>query len=106
LVDLSPGVEFAVLVHEIAHELLHRGQAPRRDVEERARNGGRGGRVRRVARHRTQDHQGASDYILRYVDGKETLFASLEAIRRTSAQIREALQGERRVSSELALRSA
>jgi hypothetical protein len=91
--DLSPAVEFSVLVHEIAHELLHRGD-------------------RRVATSKTareteaeavafvsdaiglHTSSAASDYIQLYSGSRDTLLASLEAIRGTAIQILDAIQAD------------
>ena len=56
--DLSPAVEFSVLVHEIAHELLHTGDRRADDLEDRARDRSRSGCLRRLARDRPQHEHG------------------------------------------------
>jgi len=48
----------------------------------------------------------ASDYIQLYSGDKDTLIASLEAIRHTAALILEALQSDSRIGRALALRTA
>ena len=104
--DLSPAVEFSVLVHEIAHELLHRGD--RRAATSKTVRETEAEAVAFVVSDAIGLHTStaASDYIQLYAGTKDTLLASLEAIRHTAVQILDAIHGDRRVSAELALRSA
>jgi antirestriction protein ArdC len=83
----SAAEEFAVLVHELAHELLHRnGEEPRpsrtvRETEAEA--------VAFVVAHAAglQTSTACSDYIQSYNGDIKTLTESLERIQRTSAEI-------------------
>lgn len=104
--DLSPAVEFAVLVHEVAHELLHRGD----------RRGATSKKVRETEADAVafvvsqaiglDTNTAASDYIQMYAGSKETLLASLEAIRATSIALLDALAQDGRVGTRMALRTA
>jgi hypothetical protein len=88
---LAPAAEFSVMVHELAHELLHRGEdrpanKTVRETEAEA--------VAFVVCQATGLENGtaASDYIQLY-DGKaETLAQSLDRIQRAAAEIIAALQ--------------
>ena len=104
--DLSPAVEFSVLVHEIAHELLHRGD--RRVATSKMVRETEAEAVAFVVSDAIGLHTStaASDYIQLYAGSKDSLLASLEAIRHTAVQILDAIQGDRRLSAALALRSA
>ena len=83
---LSPAEEFSVLVHELAHEMLHWDE----DVE-------RGKTVRETEAEAAafvvcqavglDARDSASDYIHLYQGSSETLLASLERIHRTAAEI-------------------
>ena len=104
--NLSPAVEFAVLVHEIAHELLHHGE-PRvvtsktvRETEAEA--------VAFVVSHAIglDTCTAARDYIQLYAGSTDTLLASLDAIRHTAVRILGELHRDRRASVEPRLRSA
>jgi antirestriction protein ArdC len=104
--DLSPAVEFAVLVHEIAHELLHRGER-RATTSKRVRET-EAEAVAFVVSHACglETSTAASDYIRLYAGSRDTLVASLEAIRHTAVQILDALQGDPRRSIDTARRIA
>jgi hypothetical protein len=90
---LSPAVEFAVLVHELAHELLHVGDRRAsasttvRETEAEA--------VAFVVSHAIGLTTGtaASDYIQLYAGDKTTLLASLSHIQRVAAEILAAVHG-------------
>jgi len=104
--DLSPAVEFAVLVHEVAHELLHRGDrraATTKKVRETEAEA-----VAFVVSQAIglETNRAASDYIQLYAGSKETLLASLEAIRGTSVVLLDALMEDGRARTGLALRTA
>jgi hypothetical protein len=90
--DLSPAVEFSVLVHEIAHELLHRGD--RRAATSKTVRETEAEAVAFVVSDAIGLHTStaASDYIQLYAGSKDTLLASLEAIRCTAVQILDAIQ--------------
>jgi len=86
---LNPAEEFSVLVHELAHELLHQGpaRATRQVMETEAEA------VSSVVSGAIglSSHGAAADYIQLYSGCAETLKASLEAIQVTAAGILEAL---------------
>ena len=90
--DLSPAVEFSVLVHETAHELLHTGDRRAntsttvRETEAEA--------VAFVVSRAIGLNTGtaASDYIQLYSGDKDTLLASLSLIQRVATEILGALQ--------------
>jgi hypothetical protein len=92
--DLSPAVEFSVLVHETAHELLHAGDRRAntsttvRETEAEA--------VAFVVSHAIglSTSTAASDYIQLYSGDKNTLLASLGLIQRTATEILGAIQSE------------
>lgn len=90
--DLAPAVEFSVLVHEVAHELLHRGD--RRTATSKTVRETEAEAVAFVVSHAIglDTNTAASDYIQLYSGSKETLLASLEAVRQTAAEILAALQ--------------
>jgi antirestriction protein ArdC len=98
--DLSPAVEFAVLVHEIAHELLHRGE--RRAVVSKTARETEAEAVAFVVSHAIglETNTAAADYIKLYLGNKDTLLASLEEIRHAAALILEALRASPRISGE------
>jgi hypothetical protein len=104
--DLSPAVDFGVLVHEIAHELLHRGE--RRVVTSKRVRETEAEAVAFVVSHAIglETCTAASDYIQMYAGSKDTLLASLEAIRDTAMRILGELHGDRRASVEPRARSA
>ena len=88
---LEPAEEFAVLAHELAHELLHKDAVSRphckiiRETEAEA--------VAHVVCTGIgmQSCEGASDYIRLWQGDRNLLLASLERIRRAAAVILEAL---------------
>ncbi len=91
---LSPAEQFSVLVHELAHEMLHqgerKGQVPRRVRELEAEavafvvSGAIG----------LDTNTASADYIQLYRGNVETLTESLDAIQKTAAAILEALMPE------------
>jgi antirestriction protein ArdC len=99
--DLSPAVEFAVLVHEIAHELLHRGE--RRVVTSTKVREAEAEAVAFVVSFAIglDTSTAANDYIQLYAGSKDTLLASLEAIRDTATRLLGELQRGRRVAPSL-----
>jgi hypothetical protein len=99
--DLRPAVEFAVLVHEIAHELLHRGEG-RAAVSKKVRET-EAEAVAFVVSHAIglNTNSAASDYIQLYSGDKDTLVGSLEAVRRSALQILEALRADGCVGATL-----
>jgi antirestriction protein ArdC len=104
--DLSPAVEFAVLVHETAHELLHRGD--RRAAVSKTVRETEAEAVAFVVSHAIglETNTAAADYIKLYSGNKGTLLASLEEIRHTAARILEALNAGPQSSAEPVLRTA
>jgi len=85
--DLSPAVEFSVLVHEIAHELLHTGD--RRANTSKTVRETEAEAVAFVVSHAIglNTSTAASDYIQLYSGNKETLLGSLELIQRAATEI-------------------
>jgi antirestriction protein ArdC len=82
---LAPAAEFSVLVHELAHEMLHRGgEALNRTVRETEAEA-----VAFVVNQAIGLESGtaSSDYIQLYRGKKETLIESLGRIQQTAAQI-------------------
>jgi antirestriction protein ArdC len=92
LPDLSPADEFSVLSHEIAHELLHKGE--RRTATNRTIRETEAEAVAFVVCQSIGLETGtaASDYIQLYSGNRETLAASLEFIQQTACEIIGALQ--------------
>jgi antirestriction protein ArdC len=91
LEGLEPAHEFSVLVHELAHELLHRRDAdslPSRTVRETEAEA-----VAFVVSHAIglETNTAASDYIRLYQGDKTTLAASLDRIQKSAAEIIEAI---------------
>jgi antirestriction protein ArdC len=90
---LAPADEFSVLVHELAHQMLHQDHANRpkdktvREAEAEA--------VAFVVCHGIglDTNTASSDYIQLYNGDKETLMASLERIQRMAAEILAAVMG-------------
>lgn len=90
--DLSPAVEFSVLVHEIAHELLHTGDR-RADTSKTVRET-EAEAVAFVVSHAIglSTSTAASDYIQLYSGNKDTLLGSLDLIRRAATEILAVIQ--------------
>ncbi len=92
--SLSPAEQFSVLVHELAHEILHqgerKGQVPRRVRELEAEA------VAFVVSEAIglDTNTASADYIQLYRGDVETLTESLDAIQKTAAAILEALMPE------------
>jgi hypothetical protein len=90
LQDLEPAEEFAVLVHEVAHELLHHnnGRRPPKLVRETEAEA-----VAAVVSQAVglQSTAAASDYIQLYQGSSETLADSLQHIQQAATLIIEAL---------------
>ena len=89
--DLSPAESFSVLVHELAHEMLHQ-----TDKEHRPSKTVRETEAESVAFAVSQaigleTTTAASDYIQLYAGDKETLAASLDRIQHAATAIIEAL---------------
>ncbi len=93
-VCLAPAEEFSVLVHEFAHELLHRDTA-NRPKERTVREAEAEAVAYVVCQGIGLDASTASsDYIQLYDGNKKTLMASLERIQRTAGEILEAVTAE------------
>lgn len=92
LPDLSPASEFAVLAHEIAHEILHRGE--RRTQTDKIIRETEAEAVAFVLCQSIGLETGtaASDYIQLYSGDRETLAASLRFIQQTACEIIAALR--------------
>jgi hypothetical protein len=92
--DLTPAEEFSVLVHEFAHELLHKGER-RRETTKTVRETEAEAVafvVSQVAGLDTKTR--SSDYIQLYRGNKETLAESLEHVQRAATTILTALDAE------------
>ena len=92
--DLSAAVTFSVLVHEVAHELLHTGD--RRSATSKTVRETEAEAVAFVVSHAIGLATGtaASDYIQLYAGDKTTLLASLGAIQHAAAEILTALHAD------------
>ena len=92
--DLSAAVTFSVLVHEVAHELLHSGD--RRAATSKTVRETEAEAVAFVVSHAIGLDTGtaASDYIQLYAGNKETLLASLGAIQHAATEILAALHAD------------
>jgi antirestriction protein ArdC len=89
--DLSPATEFSVLVHEVAHELLHGGD--RRSTTSKTVRETEAEAVAFVVSHAIglETSTAASDYIQLYSGDKDTLLASLASIQRSATEILRAI---------------
>lgn len=88
---LEPAQEFSVLVHELAHELLHQSKGkdrPCKTVRETEAEA-----VAFVVNHAIglETNSASSDYIKLYRGDSETLASSLERIQKTASRIIEAI---------------
>lgn len=92
--DLAPAEEFAVLVHEFAHEVLHRGESrpPSRTVRETEAEAVAFVVATAIGLNPATS---ASDYISLYEGDEKTLAASLERIQHTAAGMIVALLDDR-----------
>jgi hypothetical protein len=88
---LTPADEFAVLVHELAHEMLHHGQGSTRGTKTVRETEAEA--VAFVVTHAVglDTNSAAADYIQMYQGSKETLAESLDCIQKTAASIIEAV---------------
>ena len=88
---LTPANEFSVLVHELAHEMLHKDER-RKDTCRTVRETEAEAVAFIVSRAvGLQTNSSASDYIQLYDGTPETLQASLDAIRTAASEIIEAI---------------
>lgn len=89
---LTPAQEFAVLVHELAHELLHKSEATRAQTDRSLRELEAEAVSYVVSEAVGLDTQAAAtDYIQLYRGDAQTLATSLEAIRGVATRILSAL---------------
>jgi antirestriction protein ArdC len=89
--DLPPPEKFSVLVHELAHEMLHRkdsGERPSKTVRETEAESVAFIVSQAIGLETTT---AASDYIQLYRGDKDTLAESLDRIQKTAAAILEAI---------------
>lgn len=101
-IGLAPAEEFSVLVHELAHELLHR-SARRQETTRRVREleaEAVSYVVSKAAGLEGLAH--SSDYIQLYAGDKQLLLASLSHIQRAASEIIAALCGKQTAASEAA----
>ena len=91
LPNLEPAEQFSVLVHEWAHELIHKGD--RRKETSRTVRETEAEAVAFVVCHSIglDTNTAASDYIALYQGNQTTLAESLEVIQKTSAEILRAI---------------
>ena len=93
-VSLAPAEEFSVLVHELAHEMLHQDPA-NRPKEKTVREAEAEAVAYVVCQGIGLDaNTASSDYIQLYDGDKKTLMASLERIQRAAAEILGAVTDE------------
>jgi antirestriction protein ArdC len=93
--DLEKAASFAVLAHEVAHEILHQGEARReRKITKNQRELEAESVAFIVCTAIGLDHSGASDYIKLYDGTKEGLQASLQFIQQTAQAILKGIQHE------------
>lgn len=87
---MTPGEEYSVLAHELAHEILHQGEdAPQeRDVQETEAEAVAFAVCQGIG---LDTNTAASDYIQLYRGDKERLLASLERIRTAAHEILDAV---------------
>lgn len=92
--DLPAADEFAVLVHELAHEMLHHGEGAVRATKTVRETEAEA--VAFVVSHAVglDTNSAAADYIQMYQGSKETLAESLDRIQKTANAILEAINTE------------
>ena len=88
--DLTPGEEFSVLAHELAHAILH-GQADRPDDKTVRECEAEAVAFLVCYAVRLDARNSAADYIQLYQGDKDTLLASLGRIRHAAAEIIEGI---------------
>ena len=98
---LSPAEEFSVLVHEAAHEVLHRDRNTR--LKDRKARETEAEAVAFVVCHGVglNANSASSDYIQLYNGDKKTLLQSLERIQRTAAEILGAITEDEESAIEM-----
>jgi antirestriction protein ArdC len=93
--DLEKATAFAVLTHEVAHEILHQGEARRERQTTRDQRELEAESVAFIVCTAIGlDHAGAADYIKMYDGTKEGLIASLQFIQQTAQAILNGIQPE------------
>jgi antirestriction protein ArdC len=93
--DLEKAASFAVLVHEVAHEILHQGEARRERKTTRNQRELEAESVAFIVCTPVGlDHSGASDYIKMYDGTKEGLHASLQFIQQTAHTILKGIEDD------------
>lgn len=94
--SLAPAEEFSVMVHELAHEMLHQ-DAANRPKDKTVREAEAEAVAYVVCQGIGLDaNTASSDYIQLYDGDKKTLMASLERIQRTAGEILEAVAEDSR----------
>jgi len=91
--NLEPAEQFSVMVHELAHEILHHGQSI--PVRKTAREVEAEATAFVVCQAVGLDsNTSSSDYIQLYDGNKETLIESLERVQKTAMEIIEAITAQ------------
>lgn len=93
---LDPGEEFSVLVHELAHVMLHHGASSALQTRKTCETEAEGVAFVVCQAVGLDTNSAASDYIQLYQGDRKTLLASLERIQRTAGGIIKDLMSERR----------
>lgn len=92
--DLSPTNIFAVLVHEVAHELLHKGERRSKTTVSIRETEAEAVAYAVCSAVGLDGHSQASDYIQLHQGDSEKFRQSLEVIRKTASDILQALESE------------
>lgn len=85
--DLGPADTFAVMVHEVAHELLHKGQRRKETTASIRETEAEAVAYAVCSAVGLEDHSKASDYIQLHQGDTEKFRQSLEIIRKTASEI-------------------
>jgi hypothetical protein len=96
LPDLSPAEHFAVLAHEVAHELLHRGARRQETTHTMRETEAEAVSFVVCSAIGLETNAASSDYIQLHAGDKAKLVDSLALIQRTATTIIEAIQRETR----------
>lgn len=91
--DLSAAVTFSVLVHEVAHELLHAGDRPATTTKTVRKTEAEA--VAFVVSRDRSRHRHGGERLQLYAGNKETILASLGAIQHAATEILTALHPDR-----------
>ena len=89
--DLSPADTFAVMVHEVAHELLHKGERRKETTRSIRETEAEAVAYAVCSAVGLDDDSKAADYIQLHQGDREKFQQSLEVIRKTASEILEAL---------------